>query len=253
MKYGLKLWSTDDEELFKEAIELVGRKEIDFMELYIVPNSFVLEESEKIKSLKNIPTVIHAPHMEHGFDVSSLDDAKIEIFKSQVIGTADFLNSKFIVVHAALGTQEDFERNIKKINDPRILIENMPKVGLEDEACFAYSYEQLRLIKDSGFDLCLDFSHAIKSALAQGTDYKDFVEKLIFDLKPAYFHICNGKVTILKDEHRDLFDGDFDIKWIKNALMKFDKEREVYLTSETPKGGKGLENDLKNINYFRAL
>ena len=158
MKYGLKLWSIDKKELFREAAQLFEKKEIDFLELYIVPNSFVLGESDTPNMLKDIPTILHAPHMEHGFDVFILDDSKIEIFKKQVIKTADFLNSKFIVVHAALGdSQKDFEENIKKINDPRLLIENMTKIGLENEICFAHSYLQLKLIKDSGFNLCLDF------------------------------------------------------------------------------------------------
>ncbi len=254
MKYGLKLWSIDKKELFREAAQLFEKKEIDFLELYIVPNSFVLGESDTLNMLKDIPTILHAPHMEHGFDVFILDDSKIEIFKKQVIKTADFLNSKFIVVHAALGdSQKDFEENIKKINDPRLLIENMTKIGLENEICFAHSYLQLKLIKDSGFNLCLDFSHAIKSAIAQNIDYKEFIERLISELNPAYFHICNGKINILKDEHRDLFDGEFDLKWIKNILFKLEEEKDVYLAFETPKGERGLENDIKNINYFRSL
>jgi len=254
MKYGLKLWSIDGKELFEEAVQLFKRKEIDFLELYIVPDSLVLGESDIFNSLKNIPTTIHTPHTEHGFDVFTLDDSKIEIFKNQVIKTADLLNSKFIIVHAALGdSQEAFEKNIKKINDPRILIENMAKIGLEDEICFAHSYEQLKLIKDSGFNLCLDISHAIKSAIAQKLDYKEFIEKLISKLNPSYFHICNGKLDVVKDEHRDLFDGEFDLKWIKNTLIKLAERKDIYLVFETPKGGNGLENDIKNINYFRSI
>lgn len=252
MKYGLKLWSTDKKELFEEAVLLFSKKEIDFLELYIVPDS--LKESSVLNILKDISTTIHAPHAEHGFDVFTLDDSKVEMFENQVIKTADFLNSKFIVVHAALGdSQEAFERNIKKINDPRILVENMTKIGLEDEICFAHSYLQLKLIKDSGFNFCFDFSHAIKSARAQNLDYKEFVEKLIAKLEPSYFHICNGALNIFKDEHKNLFDGEFDLKWIKSLLLKLAEKKDIYLVSETPKGEKGLENDMKNINYFRSL
>ena len=252
MKYGLKIWSIDKKELFKEAVQLFKRGKIDFIELYIVPDSFVLEKSDFLNELKNIPIILHAPHSVHNFDVFKLDASKIELFKNQVIKTADFLNSKFIIVHAEAGdSQEIFKKNIKKINDKRILIENMTKIGINNELHFGYSYKQLKFIKDCGFNFCLDFSHAIKSAISQNLDYKEFIKKLIFELNPSYFHICNGKMNTEKDEHMDLFDGEFDIRWIKKTLIGLKKD--VYLVFETPKGKNGLENDIKNIDYFLSL
>ncbi|MGA2418078.1 MAG: hypothetical protein ABSF55_02475 [Candidatus Staskawiczbacteria bacterium] len=254
IKFGLKLWSIDSKDLFEEAGQLFKRKEIDFVELYIVPDSLLPGKSDILNCLRNIPTTIHAPHMEHNFDVFTLDDSKIEIFKNQVIKIADFLNSKFIVVHAMVGdSQEIFKKNIIKISDPRILIENSPKIGLDNRICSAHSYDQLESIKDSGCNLCLDFSHAIKSAAAQNIDYKKFIEKLIFELDPSYFHLCNGKTNNVKDEHRDLFDGEFDLKWIKNILLKLGEKKDVYLVFETPKGKSGLLNDIKNMKYFRSI
>ncbi|MFA6533498.1 MAG: hypothetical protein WCT22_05930 [Patescibacteria group bacterium] len=252
IKYGLKIWSTNKKELFKEAVQLFEKKEVDFMELYIVPDS--LGNTELLNELKNIPTTIHAPHSEHNFDVFKLNDSKVELFKNQVIKTADLLNSKAIVVHAEAGdSQEIFKKNISLINDKRILIENMTKVGINGELHFGHSYEQLKFIKDCGFNFCFDFSHAIKSAISQGLDYKEFIEKLIVELSPSYFHICGGKTNIEKDEHGDLFDGDFDIKWMKKILLKLTEEKDIHLVFETPKSGDGLENDIKNINYFRSL
>lgn len=254
IKYGLKLWSTNKKELFKEAAELFKNREIDFVELYIVPDSFLPGESDFLNDSKNVPTTLHAPHMEHGFDVFNIDDEKAETFKNQVIKIADYLNSRFIVVHAALGdSQKIFKKNIQKIIDKRILVENMPKIGLENEICFAHSYLQLKLIKDSGFNICLDLSHAINSAASQKIDYKEFIEKLIFGLNPIYFHLCGGSKSSVKDEHKNLFDGDFDIKWIKKTLLKIAKKKDIYLVFETPKGAFGLENDIKNINYFQEL
>ncbi len=254
IKFGLKLWSIDSKDLFEESVQLFERKEIDFMELYIVPDSLVLGESDILNNLKNIPTTIHSPHAEHNFNVFTLDDSKIELFKNQVIKTADFLGSKFMVVHAGTGdSYEIFKEKIEKIKDKRILIENMAKVGTNDELCFGYSSEQLKFIRNLGFNFCLDFSHAIKSATSQNLDYKEFIKKLIFELDPSYFHICNGKMNIVKDEHRDLFDGEFDLKWIKNILLKLGEKKDVYLVFETPKGENGLLNDIKNMEYFRSI
>jgi len=254
MRYGLKFWTTNKKDLFKETVQLFKKKEIDFIELYVVPDSLLSEGRDILNDLKNIPTVVHAPHGEHNFNVFELDDSKIEFFKNQIIKTADFLNSKFIIVHAEVGdSYEIFKENIRKINDRRILIENMPKVGVNDELCFGYSYRQLKFIRDCGFNLCLDLAHAVKSAISQNLDYKEFIKKLIFELNPFYFHISNGKLSTAKDEHRDLFDGEFDIKWMKETLLGLEKKKDVYLVFETPKGEKGLENDIKNINYFHSV
>lgn len=251
IKYGLKIWSSD-KSLFREAAELFYDKKIDFIELYIVPNS--MDDINIFEDFKKIPTAIHATHTEHGFDVFSLDDSKIKFFGNQIIKPANFLNSKFIVVHAEEGdSKEIFKKNIEKINDSRMLIENLPQKSLEGNDCFASSYLQLKFIKDCGFNFCFDFSHAIKSAISQKIDYKEFIEKLIKELSPNYFHICNGKLDNDRDEHLDLFDGDFDIKWIKSILVKLSEKKDVYLVFETPKGKKGLKNDLKNINYFCSL
>lgn len=255
IKFGLKIWSTDNKELFEEAARLFERKEIDFVELYVVPDTLVLGKSEILEILKNIPTTIHCPHTGHNFDVFTLDDEKIKLFENQVIKVADFLGSKYIIVHSGIGdSSEIFKENIKKINDKRILVENLAKVGTvqtSEVVCFGYSDEQLKFIKNLGFNFCFDFSHAIKSAISQKIDYKEFVKKLIFELDPFYFHICNGRTDFVRDEHRDLFDGEFDLKWIKEILLGLKKD--VYLVFETPKGKNGLGNDIKNMKYFRSI
>jgi len=254
IKFGLKLWSTNSEEMFREAVELFEKKVIDFIELYIVPDFFILGKFDFLNDLKNIPTTLHTPHTEHNFDIFTLNDSSIKIFKEQVTKTADFLGSKFIIVHAGIGESEIiFEKNIKKINDKRIIIENMPKVGINDELCFGYSYSQLKFIKNYRFDFCLDIAHAIKSSISQKIDYKEFIEKLILDFKPFYFHISNGGTDNEKDEHKNLFDGEFDIKWIKKMLLESEEKKDIYLVFETPKEGSGLENDIKNIKYFRSI
>lgn len=254
IKYGLKLWSTNNKDLFKEAIQLFEKKEIDFIELYVVPDSLELRKADFLDDLKNIPITIHAPHTGHNFDIFALNDSKTEIFKEQIIKVADFLDSKFIIVHAGVGESElIFKENIKKINDKRILIENMPKIGLNGELCFGYSFEQLKFISGCGFDICLDLAHAIKSAISQKMDYKEFIKKIISDLNPFYFHISNGKLNNEKDEHKNLFDGEFDIKWIKETLLELEEKKDIYLVFETPKKENALLNDVKNINYFRSI
>lgn len=262
IKYGIKLWSTN-KDYFEEALELQKLREIDFIELYLIPDSFKIEE---LKPLKAVVLAVHSPHFSHNFNVFDLDGSKKELFKNKVVETTDFLKARFIIIHAGVGnSKEVFKKNIAEIYDQRILIENMGKIGLNDKICFGYSLEQLKFIvstmlnisggvppaiKNCGLNICLDFHHAFKSAVSQGLNYKNFIESLINEFSPSYFHISGGESSNEKDEHLDLFEGDFDSGWAKKVLSRAGEEKEIYLVFEVPKRER-LENDIKNIKYFK--
>lgn len=252
IKYGIKLWSPD-KSYFPEAVDLCHKDLIDFVELYILPNTF---PKKYLDILKNIPTQVHAPHSLHGFNVFELDKEKINLFKNQAVKVADFFNSQYIILHAGMGRDRKiFKRNIKKIYDKRILIENKPKIGLNNQICFGYSLPQLKFIKNQCRvnNICLDIGHAIKSAVSQRKDYKKYLETLIKALEPNYFHISDGLLSSEKDEHLDLGRGDFDLKWIKNQINQSANKHTVYLVFETPKKNNDLRNDIKNVIGFKNL
>lgn len=248
---GIKFWTTN-KYCFKEALGLFEGGKIDFVELYIVPNSFNIQELE---ILKKIPIIIHSVHEDHNFNIFQLDDFQAELFKNQVVKTADFLKSRFIVLHSGVGiSKELFKKNLVKIYDKRIIVENMPKITMDGKICFGYSLEQLKFIKeDCRLNICFDFGHAIKSAMSQELDYKDYIKSLIRHLKPSYFHLSGGEKKNEKDEHLNLFEGDLDLSWIKNLLVQTAEKEDIGLVFETPKSGNDLGNDVKNINYFKDL
>lgn len=253
IKYGLKLWSTN-ENWFHEATNLCKDGLIDFVELYMVPSTF---KKRGLAILKSIPVQIHAPHShqdpEQHFNVFELNKEKINLFKNQAIKAADFLNAKYIVLHAGIGDDpEVFKRNIAQIYDKRILIENMAQIGLDGSACFGYSLEQLKFIKNEcRFNICLDFAHAIKSAKSQNLNYKNYLKSLISNLNPCYFHISGGNKNNPTDEHKNLWESNFDFKWIKNLLNKLSIKKDIFLVFEVPKTSNNLKNDIKNIDYFK--
>lgn len=252
IKYGLKLW-TQNKQWFREAADLFYSGKINFIELYIVPDSFQLKELEVFK---DIPIILHAPHWEHNFNLFKLTVQDIAMFKNQVIKTADFLNAKHIILHPGAGKDKEiFKQSIAKISDKRLLIENLSKVGLDNIIAFGYSKSQLSFIKEEcGYALCFDFVHAAKSALSQKIDYKDFIKDLIADLSPYYFHICGTNLKSKEqDEHQNLFQGDFDIAFVKKILLNIAEKKDIYLVFEVPKQKNSLQNDLKNINYFQNL
>lgn len=266
LKYGLKIWSTN-KNWFTEAVNLFKQGKVGFGELYIVPNSFELKE---LAVLRQMPFFVHSPHYTHGFHLFDLTEEKVKLFKEQVLRTAEFLQSIFIILHPGIGeSTEVFQENSAKIFDARILIENMPKLGFvglggnklgEGVLCFGYSLEQLRFIhQECGFNICLDFDHALASAASQKLEYKEFISSLIDTLHPFYFHISGGHQQSKEDEHLNVFEGGFDMKWVKDILLQLAKERDeaskgdIYLVFETPKKGEHLENDIKNIDYFKSL
>lgn len=260
IKYGIKIWSINKER-FQPAVNLYKQGKIDFGEVYLVPNSFELKDLE---ILKQMPFELHAPHFIHKFNLMELDDTQIQMFKNQVMKTADFLKSRFIVVHPGVGgSKEIFKKNASKIFNKRVLIETMAVTGFvgqggnkidEGVVCFGHSKEQLQFInKECGFGICLDLAHSIAATVSLGIDYKEFLVALMDSLNPCYFHISGGHENSKEDEHLDIFDGDFDTEWIKNTLLQYSKGKDIYLVFETPKTGRELENDIKNIGYFKSL
>lgn len=250
IEYWIKIWSTN-ENLFQETIRLYGEQKISGVEIYIVPDTVM---AGKLDIFRRIKTSIHAPHFLHGFNIFNLNEKEIILFKKEVIATANSLNASEVVVHAGCGNEPRlFQDQVKKIADPRVIIENKPAIALNGERCFGYNMTQLKFIKQKcNLNICLDIGHAIRSAEYQKIDYKRFLEEIIQHLSPSYFHICGTDKGNLKDGHLNLWEDECDLEWIKKLIMSVAERKQIKLVFEVPKTV-GLENDLKNINFFKDL
>lgn len=250
--------------MLRQAASLYPRARFHFLELSPIPGSF--SSLEELSFLKKMPVTVHSPHCREGFNIFNLDKGAVKMFSELAKKSADFFAAKHIIVHAGRGgDREIFKKNIAEIKDKRILIENMAKLTWdfdkqgnftknENDVCFGYSKEQLLFIKqECGFDICFDFGHAIKAAVSQGLDYHFFVEDLSKELKPTYFHLCDGDAKEERDEHLNLGEGDFPLSFIKKILQQLAEEKDIDLVFEVPKQGDTLNNDLKNIDYFASL
>ena len=249
IRYGLKLWSQNDPSLFTEAIRLYKKGVFNFLELYINPGSFDKNNFEK---LREIPITIHATHELHGLNLAHSNQRNTKILE-EVFCFADFLNANYIVLHPGSGGDLQTTMNhLGTIKDPRVLIENMPyrvMPVLGSETCNGASIEEMQGFKNLGFGMCLDVGHAVAASVAYRIPYKKYVEKLLA-LSPFYFHVSDGNIDLDYDEHKDLGEGKIDYAWIKSQLQKLE---EAWVVFETPKKGIGLENDLKNREYFEKL
>ncbi len=210
IKYGLKLWSSNIN-LLEEAVFLYRKKYVDFIELYHDADKKVNFNSFGL--LKKIPINIHAYHNK-GFHEFRLGKNELEIWKITK-QMADFFKSQFVIVHAGKASGiKNFVDNLKKIDDPRILIENMSGLDIYGKPTFGYNLKELKKIKKIK-NICFDLEKAVKSACYQKISYKKFISQCLQELKPLYFHISGGDVNNLHDEHLNLYDANFDLKWIK--------------------------------------
>ena len=235
MEFGLKLWSSNTN-IINEAIHLIHEKIFDYIELTVVPNTSIsLFEA-------NVPYIIHVPHEKFGVNIGDVikKDYNLRVIHES-IEWANKLNAKHIIIHPGYGSMQHATDMLREISDSRLLIENMPKVGLDGEAMIGYSPAQIEeLIGDSNMGLCLDFGHAVKAAVSLGADYKEYVQEFM-EFNPKVFHLSDGMLNNEFDEHLKIGQGEYDFNFIlKNIDLNPGKSK--YCTIETP-----LTN-LNNLN-----
>lgn len=244
-KFGLKLWSTNVD-LIDHAIRLIDEKIFYFIELFVVPGTLMSP------FIVDVPYVIHIPH--HKFNVNIGEPDKKEIsFKmiNESIKWADKLNARYLILHAGSGLMNDAEEFLHEISDNRLLIENMPKVGLNDERMIGYSAVQIEeLINGTEMGFCLDFGHATKAAMSLKIGYKEIVSDFL-KLKPELFHICDGDIENEKDSHLNIGAGSYDMQYFKEIIQN---NHSKLITLETPRSSQlSLDEDLANINILTSM
>ena len=245
MKFGLKLWSINID-LIDQAIHLIDEKIFDYIELFVIPGS------EINPFLIDVPYIVHIPHHKFGVNIGDATKKEYNLQKiTESITWADQLNAKYLILHAGHGSMQHAADLLRELSDSRLLIENMPKVGLNGEAMIGYSPEQVEeLIWDNNMGLCLDFGHAVKAALSMGVDYKEYVNDFM-RFKPKVFHVSDGTLTEEKDEHLNIGEGEYDFGYL---LQCVDNNPSGFVTVETPRNNqKTLDEDLLNINKINMI
>ncbi|MEE6206874.1 MAG: hypothetical protein VZR95_02350, partial [Alphaproteobacteria bacterium] len=130
-KLGLKLWSTNTDFYYKEAIDLYTKGVYDYIELYVVPET--LDTLPKWKQLK-IPFIIHNAHFMQGFNLADTEmkSRNLTIYE-QTKQFADELDARYIIFHGGTdGRIEETVRQLSAFNEPRALIENKPFAALSN-------------------------------------------------------------------------------------------------------------------------
>jgi endonuclease IV len=243
MKYGIKLW-TKNHGLYKEAVKLIKGGKADYIELTFFPG-----EKRNIELLREIPVVIHSLTYTQGVCYSDSNFEKNFRVMNETLKIADYLNVDKVIIHPDVGSKINFIKFLKKYNDKRIVIENMPKKSLIGKPCLGFSPEQISEFQSIGsFGFCLDLGHAIKASLSENMNYKTYISSFL-KLNPTIMHLCDGNLNVEEDEHLNLGEGHYDLEFIKKTISK---NPNTQLTLEVPKIN-GLGNDIKNIEFFKKI
>jgi hypothetical protein len=246
IKCGIKLW-TNNTRLFPDATDGYKNKFFDFVELY--HNASKEVNPDNLKFLKEIPVTIHNTY-DSGFHEFEIGTKQLDIW-GKTKQLADYFESPHIIIHPGKSSSlDEFRKNLEKIDDSRILIENMAGLDLDGNLTLGYDLPQLEKLRQLK-GICFDFEKAVKSACYQKIGYKEFISDSLKSLKPFYFHISGGNKDNCRDEHGNLWESNFDLKWIKDELLEISREKNIFLVFETPKEGDSLKNDIKNIEYFK--
>lgn len=245
IKFGLKLWSSNTD-MVNQAIQLIDEKIFDYIELFVVPATQIFP------FLIDVPYVIHIPHHHFGVNIGEASKKDYNLKKiNESITWANKLNARYLILHAGHGSMEHAADLLHELADKRLLIENMPKVGLDDENMIGYSPAQImELIGDSEMGLCLDFGHSIKAAISLKIDFNEMIQGFL-KIKPKIFHISDGNFNTEKDEHLNIGFGNYDFKYFKNCIYSSSSK---LVTLETPRQNNlSLEDDIKNVEALRSL
>ncbi len=249
-KIGLKLWSTN-KNYIQPAIELYEKKVYDYIELFVVPDSY--DEYISLWKKLDIPFIIHAPHSFVGLNMAKKEMLSENLrLAKQAQRFADDLNAKFIIFHPGIdGDIKQTVYQLNRVDDPRILIENKPYYTIDKKlVCNGYSPEDIEfVIKNTGVDntsagFCFDIGHAIYSANAQGIDWYNYLLRFK-KLKPKIYHLTDGDISGVVDQHEHLGVGSFDFKKIVDLFQK-----DSYITVETKKDYKYSLNDFEKDVLF---
>lgn len=240
LNFGLKLYSTNYD-LLREANTLIQDDLFQYIELTPVAD-------KDLTHFLNYPLTynIHAPNENQGVNIADPKKNPINLkYIERSLDWAEKLESRYIILHPGFGDLEIALDFLKKLDNKKILIENMPKVGMNGEPMLGFNPEQIKILTRR-FGFCLDFNHAIKAAIAMKVNYRLLIEEFL-KLKPKVFHISDGNLDSPIDEHLDIGNGEYDFKFLVSCLEKVEVS---YVTLETIKSS--LEDDKRNISKLKT-
>lgn len=244
--YGLKMWSVN-QDVLGAAVDLIERGLFEYIELTTVPGTSFAPFAEM-----DVPYIVHAPVEVHGLNIAdpSNDQRNAGLVDESLIW-ADRLGARYVVLHPGHGSIERSVEFLSNLEDDRVLVENMPKVGLDGEAMVGYTPLQIEALVGSRFGFCLDINHAIKASISLDVPYREFVERFL-PLGPELFHVSDGSLSTETDEHVSIGEGEYDLIYILGCVTRFERPRVTLETGRRDLGS--FDQDVRDREALeRAL
>lgn len=243
---GLKLWSTN-EQYVRHAADLHREGVYDFIELYAVPGS--LAQFGKLWKETNIPVRLHAPH-ELNLSRRELSERNDKL-STELVEFCKFFEAETVIVHPGIdGNQMEAIRQVLLVHEKisrqtstKLLVENMPFIGVKDEICQGADFKDIReLVKASESGFCFDVGHATKTAIHLKQDVKAYLN-LFTSLKPDVVHVSDGHLNTVYDEHMSIGSGEYDFNFIGSLIHTLNPQCVVLEVARQSK---------ENLNEFKT-
>ena len=259
-KIGLKLYSTDYDKYFDEAISLYRQKVFDYIELYIVPDTTgSIENWKKLQNLNDtnsaikIPFMLHAPDHKNGISLSNPDNLEknIEVYKQVDLFKQELGAKCTIVSPGTRGSISETARQLKTINPKNILIKNnIYRIkSLNYAVGIGSTIEEIaKFKKEYVCSFCLDIVNAICSAnLTSESPYETIRELNSFN--PIMYRISGNNIDSTEKEHLHLESANLDYSIItmiirNNALITIDSDKS---------NGSDLNDFKEDVRFLRRF
>ena len=228
-----------NEEGLKEAKRLgLNSLEVEFTYGVRMKN----EEAKRIGQLAKelgIGLSVHGPYY---INLNSAEKAKVEASKKRILEScerAHHLGARYVVFHAAFYGKDDKEKVYQKVKEEILDLQKTIKhnkwdVQLAPETTgkgsqFGNVDELLRLVKETGCHLCVDFAH-IKARNNGRIDYEELFDKLK-PIKHIHAHFSGIEWTE-KGERRHIITDKKVLKELIDAIKK--AKADVTIINESP-------------------
>ncbi len=263
-EWGVKLWSTNTDHYLRAAEQLYLQKQIDYIELYTVPDSLCHLPAWQ---QSGVPFVIHCAHSMHRFNLSRPEqyDHNRKLLNEAVAYYRELSAAAIIIHPGVLGSHQETSRQLLSLRAElaipkhHLLLENKPYITLTDDRTAASSPEEIEdILAATGAGFVLDVTHAIKYAIATSQDIWKVLTRLQ-RLNPQILHISDAHLQDPHDEHLHIGSGEFDftrifshcsaekisIETVKDSRYNLDDFLQDLLTLKEEKDGTVYRRGIK--------
>ena len=241
IEFGLKVMSNKPE-LVREMNSLHKKGVISYAEIYYLFGTDIGPFNGC-----SMPLVVHCDHTENGLNICDNGEKRFEML-DRLLEASDTVDAKYVIIHAGFGERKNAIEFLERADDKRIILENMPKVGINNERMIGFDEKEMKALAGERFSTCLDFSHAARASVSLKRSYNELVLGLM-ELNPKMFHLSDADFRGEKDNHMKLGRGELDLRFVRGCI---EKNRSRMVTMETPKSDmNSFKEDLENIGYFK--